>query len=402
RMRRLHERVDRLETREERRRTLVGDGPSMQALRRTIAKVATTNATVLITGESGTGKELVARAIHAAGGRRDGPFVKVNCAAIPDDLIEAELFGSVRGAFTGADRTRDGRFLLADGGTILLDEIGDMSMRVQAKVLRVLQEGELERVGDSRTVVTDVRVLAATHRDLAREVTQGNFREDLFFRLNVLPIVVPPLRERIEDIPALCRHHLELAAIEHEIPRRTITPDAERVLQSLPLRGNVRELQNLLDRICILAEGSEITADDVRRAAPDPIGERLGKTPASDAPASGVSLSASTPSTRSNSSTAATASSTPGFQAKTLDPGPGTGAFALSPERIRELGGLSGARQSLERACIESCLDRTGGNVSEAARWLEIERSNLHKKMQSLGIEARPPRRGSNPQGGSS
>ncbi|MCA9729361.1 MAG: sigma-54-dependent Fis family transcriptional regulator, partial [Candidatus Eisenbacteria bacterium] len=195
RMRRLHERVDRLETREERRRILVGDGPSMQALRRTIAKVATTNATVLITGESGTGKELVARAIHAASGRRDGPFVKVNCAAIPDDLIEAELFGSVRGAFTGADRTRDGRFLLADGGTILLDEIGDMSMRVQAKVLRVLQEGELERVGDSRTVVADVRVLAATHRALAREVTRGNFREDLFFRLSVLPIIVPPLRE---------------------------------------------------------------------------------------------------------------------------------------------------------------------------------------------------------------
>jgi two-component system nitrogen regulation response regulator NtrX len=359
--------VARLESRESVRRTMVGDSEVVRALRRQIEKVAPTSATVLITGESGTGKELVARGIHEGSPRAAKPFIKVNCAAIPDELIESELFGAVRGAFTGADRTRDGKFLLADGGTLFLDEVGDMNLKAQAKVLRALQEGEIERVGDSRTIQVDVRVIAATNKNLEAEVGAGRFREDLFFRLNVIPIHVVPLRDRKDDIRHLARHFLALYTLDNDLVPRSLAPGALRALEHLPWRGNIRELENVVDRLAILAEGPEITERDVAEYAFGGAG-------------------ASPPTTRS---------------AETRPAGePGvSGEPSTMPglELIRSLGGLVEARREFERHCIERCLDATGGNVSQAARLLNIERSNLHKKMQFYGLEARPPRPGATP-----
>ncbi|MBK8231596.1 MAG: sigma-54-dependent Fis family transcriptional regulator [Candidatus Eisenbacteria bacterium] len=363
-LQRLDRTVVALEQQLERRRTLIGRHESVEAVRRLIAKAAPSNATILITGESGTGKELAAQALHAASPRASRAFIKVNCAAIPEDLIESELFGSVRGAFTGADRTRDGRFLMADGGTLFLDEIGDMSLKVQAKVLRALQEGEIERVGDTVTHRVDVRVIAATNKDLMVEAAQGRFREDLFYRLNVLPIRLPSLRERMEDLPLLVHHFLALQAESSGgVPRR-ISPDALRILGTLPWRGNVRELKNSIERLTILAEGVEIASEDLRLA--------------------GIAAGA-----------AGHLDATPGREAGS-GPHPGARGAEVrgipSIAELREQGGLLGARQRFERECIEACLDATDGNVSEAARWLGLERSNLHKKMQALGIEARPSR----------
>jgi len=340
-----------LRTKDRERRVMIGDTGEMATLRRTIEKVARTNATVLITGESGTGKELVARAIHDGSARAAKAFVKINCAAIPDELIESELFGAVRGAFTGADRTRDGKFLLADGGTLFLDEVGDMNARAQAKVLRALQEGEIERVGDSKTLRVDVRVLAATNKDLPAEVAAGTFREDLYFRLNVVPIHVKPLRERPGDIPKLARHFLTLYAAENELPPKAFTAGALRALEQHAWPGNVRELRNVIDRLAILSEQTEITERDVREHA-RPV----------------------------------------------EPPGPREVGAPSGLDAVRALGGLVEARRAFERECIESCLDATAGNVSQAARLLNIERSNLHKKMQFYGLEARPARPGRGPE----
>ena len=334
----LRERVRRMESAETRRWTLVGESPALARVRAAIAKVAPTGATVLVTGESGTGKELVARALHTGSPRAGEAFVKVNCAAIPEELIETELFGCVKGAYTGADRSRDGKFLLADQGTIFLDEIGDMSLKVQAKVLRALQEGEIERVGDTRTQTVDARVIAATNKDLTAETEAGRFREDLFYRLNVVPIHVPPLRERAGDLPLLAAHLLDLHAIESGAAPRSLAPGALDALAGRPWRGNVRELRNVLERLAILTDGEEITGEDVRLLAP-----------------------------------------------ASAKPGPGTGG--ITPEAIREAGGLASLRRDLERSCIEACVARSGGNMSEAARWLGIERTNLYKKMQSLGMD---------------
>jgi len=350
----LSARVQRFESDAARRHVMVGESAVLEGVRRQVTKVGPTTATVLITGESGTGKELVARALHGSSARRGGPFVKVNCAAIPEDLIESELFGCVRGAYTGADRDRDGKFILADGGTIFLDEIGDMSLKVQAKVLRALQEGEIERVGDSQVQRVEVRVLAATNKDLAAEVKAGRFRADLFYRLNVVPLAVPPLRARTEDIEPLCRHFLALYAHENELPARTLAPQALARLRSRPWPGNIRELRNASARLAILGDGQEIRADDVERLVPR--GE--------DAPAGGPAMATS---------------------------------GAPTPEEIQRLGGLNEARRRFEIQCIEACLDRTGGRVTRAAQLLAMERSNLHKKMQSLGLEARPPRPGADP-----
>ncbi|NNF05318.1 MAG: sigma-54-dependent Fis family transcriptional regulator, partial [Candidatus Eisenbacteria bacterium] len=218
--------VSAMQDEESMRYQLVGDSKGLNSVLRQIDKVGPTPATVLVTGESGTGKELVARAIHGASSRKDKAFIKVNCAAIPEELIETELFGCVKGAYTGADRDRDGKFTAADGGTIFLDEIGDMSLKVQAKVLRALQEGEIERVGDTEPMHVDVRVIAATNKDLMKEVQGDRFREDLFYRLNVIPIVVPPLRERREDIPNLCEHFLTRYAVENDLPRMELSKKA--------------------------------------------------------------------------------------------------------------------------------------------------------------------------------
>src|ERR671912_1636173 len=231
-------------------RPLVGSGEVMAEIKKMIDQVAKSNATVLIRGESGTGKEVVARAIHAASERRDRPMLAVNCAALSENLLESELFGHEKGAFTGADKMRRGRFELADGGTLLLDEISEIAPSLQAKLLRVLQESTFERVGSSISQQVDVRVVATTNRNLERAVADGKFREDLFYRLNVVPIDLPPLRRRSEDVPDLCRHFLHQIAKRDRSPFRHIEPEALRLLQRYDWPGNVRELQNIVERAC--------------------------------------------------------------------------------------------------------------------------------------------------------
>ncbi len=241
------------------RTAIIGESPKMLELLEMISYVAPTEATVLIYGESGTGKELVAEALHVNSERKDGPFIKVNCAALAENLLESELFGHEKGAFTGADRQRDGKFVQADGGTLFLDEIGETSQAMQVKLLRVLQEQELQRVGGEKTIRVDVRILAATNRDLETEVKEGNFREDLYYRLNVVMLQVPPLREREGDVPLLVRHFVEKFAAKN---RRTVTgiiPECMKLLNSFPWPGNVRELENAIERGIILMRGDQLT-----------------------------------------------------------------------------------------------------------------------------------------------
>src|SRR5215469_10795419 len=244
---------------------IVGRSYGIRAVIDKIERVGKTPARVLITGENGTGKELVARAIHQQSTRADGPFVEVNCAAIPSELIESELFGHMKGSFTGAVADRAGKFEQADGGTLFLDEVGDMSLAAQAKVLRVLQDGVVTRIGGSKTIGVDVRVLAATNKNLENEIAENRFREDLFYRLNVVPIHVPPLRERREDIPLLVAHFVNVLTRREGVAPRAIAPDAVDRLAQLDWAGNVRELRNTIERLLILAAGPRITADDVAR-----------------------------------------------------------------------------------------------------------------------------------------
>ena len=242
---------------------MVGESYAMAKLREQVAMAAPTNGRVLIFGENGTGKELVARNIHGMSRRRSAPFVEVNCAAIPEELIESELFGHVRGAFTGAVADRRGKFEAAHGGTIFLDEIGDMSLKTQAKVLRVLQEQVMEPVGGSTRIRVDARVLAATNKDLPAEIRAGRFREDLYFRLNVVPIFVPPLRERAEDIPLLADHFMAMLAREYGRRPKTFEADAVAALQRYPWPGNVRELRNLVERLMIMVPGDRVSSRDL-------------------------------------------------------------------------------------------------------------------------------------------
>ena len=318
---------------------MLGDAQALVRLREQIAKVAPTRARVLITGESGTGKELVARAVHDASERRAGPFVKVNCAAIPEELIESTLFGHEKGAFTGAAARQRGQFELADGGTLFLDEIGDMSLGAQAKVLRVLQSGELTRVGGERPVKVDVRVLAATHKDLEAACQAGTFREDLFFRLNVVPLVAPPLRDRRSDVPLLAEHFLMQICEEYGFRRKQFEPEVKDALSAWRWPGNVRELRNVVERMVILS-GEVIGVEDL----PDHIGE-IGPAPAA------------TPT-------------------RTVDD-----AAALSGE-----GTLRDLRDAAERSFISKRLEQFDGNISRTADSLGLERTHLHKKMKALGI----------------
>ncbi len=331
----------------QRRHLMVGESPAIQVIRQQIQKVAGTMARVLISGESGTGKELVARAIHVASERHDQPFVKLNCAAIPEELIESELFGAVKGAFTGATQTRDGKFLQADGGTLFLDEIGDMSLKAQAKVLRALQEGEIERVGGNKTYSVDVRVLAATNKDLSAEVGRGNFREDLFFRLNVVPLQIPPLRDRPTDIPLLAEHFLSVYLEQNGLRQRFFSPEALLVLQRFQWPGNIRELSNAVERLAILTTGEMLVPSDLAGCG---IGGDLLE--------------------RANNS---------------LLPDQNQ-EFSWDLASVQAVGGLVAARQQFEKELIEKALEQAKGNVSKAARLLGIDRTNLHKKIQSYGI----------------
>ncbi|HJN46437.1 MAG: Fis family transcriptional regulator [Acidobacteria bacterium] len=320
----------------DRRQVLIGESPVMVQLREQVAMAAPTNGRVLIHGENGTGKELVARSVHALSRRAAGAFVEVNCAAIPEELIESELFGHVRGAFTGAVGDRRGKFEVADGGTIFLDEIGDMSLKTQAKVLRVLQEQVVEPVGGRVGVHVDVRVVAATNKSLQEEIQAGRFRDDLFYRLNVVPISVPPLRDRREDIGRLTEHFLAHYASEYGHRVKTVNPEALAMLQAYRWPGNVRELRNVLERLVIMVPGPVVTARDLAF---------LETTP--------MSLVA------------------PLVEGR-------------RPERLQE------ARDRFERGYILEVLAEQRGNITRSAAILGLERSNLYRKMRAFGI--RTPR----------
>jgi DNA-binding NtrC family response regulator len=319
-----------LRARQQERFEMVGSSPLMEEMFGQIEKVAPTKGRVLITGESGTGKELVARAIHRNSSVVAGPFVKVNCAAIPPELIESELFGHERGAFTGAVGRKKGLFETASGGTIFLDEVGDMSLPAQAKVLRVLQSGELVRVGGEDVVHVDVRVLAATNKDLKQEVEQGRFREDLYFRLNVIPLHTPSLRERPEDIPLLVERFVEEFCSENGFKRKTIQPAVVKALQGYDWPGNVRELKNLIERMVILSDDT-ITRDDLPDYLAGPSKARVDLR-------------------------------------------------RFAQKSLREF------REQMERAFILLKLEECEWNISQTAKRLGIERTNLHKKIKSYGL----------------
>ena len=342
RQRRLEAENRALRARVDRAGKMVGESLLMRQLREQVAMAAPTNGRVLIFGENGTGKELVARTVHALSRRRNQPFVEVNCAAIPEELIESELFGHVKGAFTGAVADRKGKFEAAQNGTIFLDEIADMSMKTQAKVLRVLQEQVTEPVGSTSRVHVDVRVLAATNKDLLGEIRAGRFREDLYFRLNVIPIFVPPLRERAEDIPLLVEHFVADFALEYGRRAKVVTAPAMARLRAYRWPGNVRELRNVIERVVIMAPGDQIDEPDLAFLA-------------------GHSLASDQPTGKPVSEVAAPAVP------------------------------LSAARDQFEREYILKELAHQQGNISRTAEILGVERSNLYKKMRAFGIA---PRRG--------
>ncbi len=308
---------------------IIGKSRPMKELIEMVGMVAPSEATVLITGESGTGKELIAKAIHFNSNRKDGPFVIVNCAAITETLLESELFGHEKGSFTGADKKREGHFMRADRGTIFLDEIGEMSPIMQAKLLRVIQEREIQRVGSDETIRVDVRILTATNRDLEKEVSEGRFREDLYYRLKVVKLRVPPLRERGEDIPLLAQHFLDRYSEKNRKTVKGFTPLAMDTLLKYNWPGNVRELENTMERAVILLRGDYITEKELPLSI-----------------------------TRANEWSE-------------------TGRASAEPRSLDEI----------EREAIIAMLERTGGNKSEAARRLGITRKTLHKKLQAYAAE---------------
>jgi two-component system, NtrC family, nitrogen regulation response regulator NtrX len=315
---------------------MVGDSEALERIRELVARVAPTNARILITGENGSGKELVARAVHDGSLRKRGPFIEVNCAAIPSELVESELFGHVKGSFTGAVADLAGKFEAANGGTLFLDEIGDLALSAQAKILRALQEGVIVRVGDSRTIAVDVRVIAATNRDLADEIREGRFREDLYFRLNVMPIHVPALRERLEDVPALVSHFVAVLGGGPGMAPKPFTGAALRRLQRRRWPGNVRELRNAVERLLILAAGEEVTEEDVDLVLP--------------------------------------AESGPPVEPDAL-------AAGAADRTFQEF------RGDAERAFLIARLREHYWNVAETARALGMPRSNLYNKIEKYSIE---------------
>ena len=321
-----------------RRHAMIGSSEPLRATRELIAKVGPTSARVLITGENGTGKELVARGLHAASPRRDRAFVEVNCAAIPSELIESELFGHMKGSFTGAFADRAGKFEQADGGTLFLDEVGDMSLPAQAKLLRVLQEGVVTRIGGSKSIEVDVRVIAATNKDIGLEIAEGRFREDLLYRLNVVEIEVPALRERVDDIPDLVAHFAEQIAVAAGVAGKRFGEDAVRRLQQRTWPGNIRELRNAVERALILSPGKIVTAGDIDRLLP---------------PSEGSSP-----------------------------------AIARDPSLPHT---FETFKQDAERNFLAAKLRENDWNVSETARALKMPRSNLYKKIERYGLSREKP-----------
>ena len=326
--RRMELELDRLKEGGQERPRIIGESVPMKALRQQMALMAGTNGRVLIYGESGTGKELVAHAIHAMSPRVSEPFVEVNCAAIPEELIESELFGHRKGSFTGAHEDKTGKFQKADAGTLFLDEVGDMSLKTQAKVLRALEEQRFEPVGASAFIQVDVRVIAATNKNLDEEIERGNFREDLFYRLNVIPFYVPPLRDRLEDVPLLADHFLQEFTTAYGRKRKELTPEAYALLKTYHWPGNVRELRNLMERIVIM--NPQVRIDE--RHVPLNSSRRPADRP------------------------------------------------------MDRFGSLQEVREAAEREYILRKLEETGGNVTRAAELLGLERSHLHRKMKALGI----------------
>jgi two-component system nitrogen regulation response regulator NtrX len=316
---------------------MVGESVGVKRVRELIGRVAPTDARVLITGESGTGKELVATAIHLGSARRERPFVRVNCAAIPRDLVESEMFGHEKGSFTGATERRIGRFELAHTGTLFLDEVGDLGAEAQAKLLRAIESREIERVGGAKPIRIDVRIIAATNKDLTRAVSDGSFRDDLLFRLNVIPLDVPPLRERPDDIPALVRHFSERLRRKSGLPSPLWTADALHAFQQYRWPGNIRELANIVERLAILHPGREVTSAQLREVLPIDVvpGAPRGRLP----------------------------------DPSTLD------------------GPLSETLDDFERVLIQRALSMAHGNIAEAARRLKTDRPNLYRRMRRLGID---------------
>jgi len=313
---------------------MVGDSDTMKKLRDAILRAAPSNSTVLIRGESGTGKELIARAIFKNSSRGDKPFIKVNCAAIPEELIESELFGHEKGSFTGAVDKKIGKFEQADGGTIFLDEVGDMSHRTQAKVLRVLEQGELEKVGGSKLVVVNVRVIAATNQQLEEEIEEGRFRTDLFFRLNVIPVYAPPLRERKSDIPVLVKYLAENYCAENNFPLKTFSPEVLDRFQSMTWKGNIRELRNVVERLILMSPDNVITPRDVESILP-------GST---------------------------------GTGQKDLD-------LSLS-----QLETLKDFKETAEKLFLLEKLKQNNWNIAQTAKKIRTPRSNLYKKLEQYNI----------------
>jgi two-component system response regulator HydG len=317
------------------RRRIIGRSPAITSLLETVAQAAPSEATVMITGESGTGKELIAGAVHYNSPRNEGPFIRINCAAITETLLESELFGHEKGAFTGADRRKEGRFVQASGGSLFMDEVSETALPMQAKLLRVLQERELTRVGGEAVIPVDVRIIAATNKDLTDLIANGSFREDLYYRLNVVSLHVPPLRDRREDIPLLADHFLRHFAEKNRKPVKGFTPEAMDRLVRGDWPGNVRELMNAVERAVVLARSDYLDVGDFPGTGPPPAG----------------------------------------------DPGAGASPGGPAPPTVGDV-----SLEEVEKTTILQTMTATGGNKSEAARRLGITRKTLHKKLKGYGL----------------
>jgi two-component system, NtrC family, nitrogen regulation response regulator NtrX len=333
---------------------IVGQSPALRTVLESVQRASPTNATVLLLGESGVGKELVARTIHRNSPRAGQRFIQVNCAAIPEELIESELFGHEKGSFTGATEKQVGKFEQADRGTIFLDEVGDMSQKTQAKVLRVLQEQEVERLGSARTIKVDVRVIAATNKNLEEAIDRGEFREDLYFRLNVIPIVVPPLRDRRDDIPRLVQHFAKRTAEEHNLKPKRFEPAAMDVLSRYRWRGNIRELRNTIERLMIMTPADSVRVEDLP--------SDIRNTESSVAPR--------TPAAAASNETAST-----GAPPK------------ADPQAAGAAGTLREFKDASERAYLVQKLRENNWNISKTAEIIDTPRSNLYKKLEQYGIK---------------